>query len=174
MRIPPLLTRPSYRLASYSGMPIPIRAPARPPTTPPTPRPARPAMIGPAAMNGPRPGITRAPTPISTPRPPPKTAPVLAPVVAPSGAFVAFSVTIGLEPGFSGNNTEISETKNPDATNESVALSADAAVVQIPHTAVFLFSVIIKVSFFVPKRLAFHHPFTQRWVICSSGLHAGR
>ena len=50
------------------------------------PAPARAAMIGPAAMNGPRPGIASAPMPASHPRVPPTTAPEPAPVAAPSGA----------------------------------------------------------------------------------------
>src|ERR1700730_10558712 len=33
-RTPPFLTRPSYRLASYSGIPIPTSAPTNPPTAP--------------------------------------------------------------------------------------------------------------------------------------------
>src|SRR4029453_13421207 len=63
----PSFTRPSYRLASYSGMPMPTRAPTRPPTAPPTPRPASAPMIGPAAMNGPTPGIASAPMPPNKP-----------------------------------------------------------------------------------------------------------
>jgi hypothetical protein len=52
-------------------MPIPTSAPVRPPTAPPTPAPASAAIIGPAAMNGPRPGIASAPIPASHPKPPP-------------------------------------------------------------------------------------------------------
>src|SRR5262249_26770834 len=64
-RIPPLRMRPSYRFASYSGIPIPTSAPATPPTAPPTPIPASVATSGPAAMNGPSPGIASAPMPPS-------------------------------------------------------------------------------------------------------------
>jgi hypothetical protein len=52
-------------------------APVTPPTAPPTPSPARPAMIGPAAMNGPRLGIANSPTPASSPSVPPITPPVV-------------------------------------------------------------------------------------------------
>jgi hypothetical protein len=56
------------------------------------PAPAKAAIIGPAAIKGPRPGIDSAPIPASQPSVPPSTAPVPAPVVAPSGALVFFSV----------------------------------------------------------------------------------
>jgi hypothetical protein len=90
-RVPPFLTRPSYLLASYSGIPMPTKAPTMPPTAPPTPRPARPAIMGPAAINGPTPGIARAPTPASTPSVPPIKPPVVTPAAVPSGAFVSFT-----------------------------------------------------------------------------------
>src|SRR5580698_10878160 len=38
---PPLRMRPSKRLASYSGIPAPMRPPAIPPTAPPTPNPLK-------------------------------------------------------------------------------------------------------------------------------------
>jgi hypothetical protein len=38
--------------------------------------------MGPAAMNGPKPGIAKAPIPASTPNVPPMTPPAVAPVVA--------------------------------------------------------------------------------------------
>ena len=57
----------------------------------PTPAPAKAAIIGPAARNGPTPGIAIVPTPASQPSTPPTTAPEPAPVAAPSGAFVPFS-----------------------------------------------------------------------------------
>src|SRR5580700_6739338 len=98
--------------------------PIKPPTAPPTPNPARPAMIGPAAMKGPTPGIANIPTPASRPSAPPRTAPAPAPAAAPSGALVAFSVAIGREPRFSGSRAEISEGENPDFINLSVAESA--------------------------------------------------
>src|SRR5438445_596973 len=69
-------------------MPMPTRAPTRPPTAPPAPAPASVAMIGPAAMNGPTPGIARAPTPARRPRVPPITPPVTAPVVVPVGGEI--------------------------------------------------------------------------------------
>src|SRR5277367_4110898 len=45
-RIPPALMCPSYRLASYSGIPIPTSAPITPPTAPPTPSPASADTMG--------------------------------------------------------------------------------------------------------------------------------
>src|ERR1700688_3451900 len=39
---------------------MPISAPVSPPTAPPTPTPASAAIIGPAAINGPKPGIASA------------------------------------------------------------------------------------------------------------------
>src|SRR5258708_5418109 len=84
-KIRPLVTRLSYLLASYSGIPMPTSAPARLPTAPPTPTPASAATIGPAAMNGPTPGIASEPIPTSHPSTPPTTAPGPAPAVAPSG-----------------------------------------------------------------------------------------
>ena len=48
-------------------------------------------MIGPAAMNGPTPGIASAPMPASSPSVPPMAPPAAAPVVVPSGALVCFS-----------------------------------------------------------------------------------
>ena len=70
---------------------MPTSAPTNPPTAPPTPRPASAAMIGPAAMNGPRPGIASAPMPASRPSVPPSAPPAATPVVVPSGALVFFS-----------------------------------------------------------------------------------
>src|ERR1700730_6826051 len=61
-RMPPFFTRPSYRLASNSGMPMPTNAPTRPPTAPPTPRAATAPMMGPAAVKGPTQGIAPAAT----------------------------------------------------------------------------------------------------------------
>jgi hypothetical protein len=98
-------------------------------------------MIGPAAMKGPTPGIARAPIPANNPSVPPTTAPVLTPAVTPSGAFVAFSVPISLEPRFSGIKAEIFEAKNPSLISLSVAKSAAGTVVYIPKTAVFLSSI---------------------------------
>ena len=91
-RMPPFLTCPSYRFASYSGMPMPTRAPEMTPTAPPTPAPAKAAVIGPTAIKGLRPGIASAPIPISHPKAPPRTIPVPAPADAPSGALVFFFV----------------------------------------------------------------------------------
>jgi hypothetical protein len=48
-------------------------------------------MIGPAAMNGPSPGIASDPMPASNPSVPPMAPPAAAPVAAPSGIFVPFS-----------------------------------------------------------------------------------
>ncbi len=91
-RIPPFCRRPSYCLASYSGIPTPINAPANPPTHPPMPIPASPATIGPAATNGPKPGIARRPTPASNPKVPPITPPVVTPATAPSAGALRGTV----------------------------------------------------------------------------------
>jgi hypothetical protein len=69
-------------------------------------------MIGPAAMNGPMPGIAMAPMPASQPSTPPIAAPLAAPAVAPSGALVAFTCAKSLLPSFSGYKIEISSTRN--------------------------------------------------------------
>jgi hypothetical protein len=44
---------------------------------PPTPKPAKPAIIGPAAIKGPTPGMASAPIPASTSRAPPMTPPAV-------------------------------------------------------------------------------------------------
>ena len=76
-----------------------------PPTAPPMPTPVKAAMIGPAAISGPTPGIANAPMPASQPSAPPTTAPDVAPVAMPSGALVPFSCAKSFVPTFSGSNT---------------------------------------------------------------------
>src|SRR5271165_75002 len=120
-------------------MPIPTRAPVTPPTAPPTPRPAKPATIGPAAMNGPRPGIASIPMPAKTPSAPPIAPPVVTPTAVPSGAFVAFSVPMSFgPPRLSGRSTEISLVGKPARTRLSVAFSTATRVKNIPNTPTFL------------------------------------
>ncbi len=121
--IPPLTIRPSYRFASYSGIPNPIRAPVKPPTAPPTPKPANAPTIGPAAINGPTPGIARAPIPANHPSVPPITAPEPAPAATPSGTFVVFLVAKSFDPTFSGRSTETSVLRKPACFRESTASS---------------------------------------------------
>jgi uncharacterized protein YbjT (DUF2867 family) len=88
-----------------------------------------PAMIGPAAMKGPRPGIANSPTPASSPSVPPITPPVVAPAAAPSGAFVTFSVPISFgPPRLSGKSTEMSDMGKPALTSESAVFSTAARV----------------------------------------------
>ena len=70
-------------------------------------------MIGPAAMNGPRPGMASAPMPTSQPSVPPTTAPVPAPAAAPSGALVCFSCANSFVLVTSGNSTETSFERKP-------------------------------------------------------------
>src|SRR5690349_1269874 len=82
-------------------MPIPTSAPTRPPT----PRPANPAIIGPAAMKGPTPGIAKAPIPARTPSVPPITPPVVTPAAVPSGAFVSLACANSRVLRVSGSNT---------------------------------------------------------------------
>ena len=69
------------------------------------PAPASAAMIGPAAINGPTPGIAKEPMPTSQPKTPPKTPPVPAPVAAPSGALVCCSCAKSRVPDLSGDKT---------------------------------------------------------------------
>src|ERR1039457_2514428 len=141
-RISPFCRRPSYLLASNSGIPMPIKAPVTPPTAPPTPNPARPAMMGPAAMNGPRPGIAKSPTPARRPNVPPITPPAVTPTVVPSGAFVSFSVPMFfVPPRLSGKSTEMSEVGKPARTSESIALSTAIRVEKIPNTPTFLLDI---------------------------------
>src|SRR5687768_6925079 len=58
---------------------MPTNTPSSPPSAPPAPAPARAATIGPAAINGPMPGIARAPIPASQPNVPPMAMPDVAP-----------------------------------------------------------------------------------------------
>ena len=118
--------RPSYRLASYSGIPMPASAPMRPPSAPIAPAPASAATIGPAAINGPSPGIASAPMPVSQPRTPPAMPPAATPVVAPSGALVFFSCAKSLVPSFSGKSTEMSVLRKPALRRCSTASSTAA------------------------------------------------
>src|SRR5271169_1254995 len=133
----PFLTFPSYRLASYSGMPSPTRAPVTPPTAPPTAAPLSAAMMGPAAMNGPTPGMANAPIPASQPSAPPKTPPVTPPVVAPSGALVCCSCAKSLVPPLSGSSTEISLLEKLSAFNCSTISMAWDSDLAIQSTDVF-------------------------------------
>ena len=111
-RYPPFLMRSSYAFASYSGIPRPTRPPTTPPAVAPAAAPLSAAIMGPAAINGPKPGIANAPIPASNPTVPPMAPPLTAPVVAPSGAFVALTApNSGVSPEFgpeSGMRREIS------------------------------------------------------------------
>src|SRR5262249_56067891 len=79
----------------------------------------RAGMIGPAAMNGPRPGMAIAPIPTNQPKAPPNTPPAPAPVAAPSGALVCCSCAKSLVPVLSGHRTEISLLEKPAALSRS-------------------------------------------------------
>src|SRR5262245_6919919 len=103
---------------------MPTSAPVIPPTAAPTAAPLSAAMIGPAAMNGPTPGIASAPIPASHPKTPPTAPPVPAPVAAPSGALVFFSCANSRLLALSGNKTEISLGEKPDDFNRSTIVSA--------------------------------------------------
>lgn len=61
----------SYSLASYSQKLNPISPPVVPPAAPAMAAPLNAAIIGPAAMNGPRPGMAKAPIPATQPKAPP-------------------------------------------------------------------------------------------------------
>src|ERR1700731_108808 len=80
---------------------------------PPAAAPPRAARIGPAAMNGPPPGIAKLPIPTSHPRTPPATPPAATPVAAPSGALVCCSWAKSLVPSRSGRSTETSLLEKP-------------------------------------------------------------
>src|SRR5215472_423004 len=117
---------------------MPIRAPAIPPTVPPTRAPANADMIGPAAREGPKPGIAGAPIPANHPSAPPRITRLPAPAESPSGAFVFFSGAKSLVPELSGNNTEMSVFGNPPAFNSSTPISTLVIDGYMPNTAVFL------------------------------------
>src|SRR4051794_35568773 len=108
-----------------------------PPAVAPTAAPLSAAMIGPAAMNGPTPGMASAPMPASRPSTPPVTPPVAAPVVAPSGALVAFTCPMSCLPSVSGSNTEISELANPADCRRSTIPSACEYELAIQKTDFF-------------------------------------
>jgi hypothetical protein len=101
-------------LSFVFGMPMPIKAPTRPPAVAPTAAPLKAAMIGPAAIKGPSPGMAKAPMPASHPRAA-NDSPGSSAVRAPSGAFVPFSKAKSRVPALSGSNTEISSLENPAA-----------------------------------------------------------
>jgi len=86
--------------------------------------PAKAAMIGPAAINTPSPGIANAPIPTIQPNAPPRTAPVPAPVAAPSGALVCCSWAKSLVPRLSGKSTETSFSVKPTAFKLSAIVMA--------------------------------------------------
>src|SRR5580704_3492233 len=136
-RMLPSLTLPSYRFASYSGMPIPISAPVRPPAAAPPAAPAKAAMIGPAAMKTPSPGIAKAPIPTIQPSAPPRTAPLAPPVAAPSGALVCCSCAKSLLPCLSGKRTEMSFSVKPAALRLSAMSIAWDSLFAMPNTAFF-------------------------------------
>ena len=125
-RIPPSLTRPLYRFASYSGMPKPTRAPTKPPTAPPTPSPASAPMIGPAAISGPTPGIAKAPMPAKQAQCSPDGP---ANPYAGSSSFGRLCVLFGckvLRPWSSAMRTETSSFEKPADVSRSTAASAVA------------------------------------------------
>src|ERR1017187_1607181 len=89
-------------------MPRPINPPAMPPAAAPMAAPLNAVIIGPAAMNGPTPGMAKAPIPAIQPNAPPTTPPVPAPVTAPSGAFVLLVCAKSRVVVLSGKSTEMS------------------------------------------------------------------
>lgn len=99
---------------------MPTRAPANPPTVPPNAAPLSAAIIGPAAMKGPTPGMARAPIPTSQPNP----APTATPATAPSGALVFFSCAKFFVLPLSGKSTEMSFEENPAALRSATIRSA--------------------------------------------------
>src|ERR1035438_5930524 len=79
-----------------------------PPAAAPMAAPLNAAIIGPAAMKGPTPGMAKAPIPAIHPNAPPTTPPVPAPVTAPSGAFVLLVCAKSRVVVLSGKSTEMS------------------------------------------------------------------
>jgi len=84
--------------------------------------------MGPAAMNGPTPGIANMPMPANHPNAPPMTAPAPPPATAPSADFVPFSWPNSFEPRFWGISTDTSVFRNPLARSLSTAASAASCV----------------------------------------------
>src|SRR5262245_13759461 len=118
-------------------MPIPTSPPAIPPTAAPTAAPLSAAIIGPAAIKGPTPGIANAPIPAIHPNAPPTTPPVPAPATAPSGAFVFFSCAKSRVVPLSGNSTEMSLLEKFTALSSSTICSACSREVAMQNTDFF-------------------------------------
>src|ERR1043165_5762178 len=116
-------------------MPIPISAPVMPPAAPPIAAPLKAAIIGPAAMKGPAPGMANAPIPANQPNAPPNMPPAPAPVAAPSGALVFFSCAKALDPHLSGKSTEISLLEKPAALRLSTIRQACSSLLAMQNTA---------------------------------------
>src|SRR6185436_2054885 len=116
-------------------MPIPMRAPVIPPTLAPTAAPPRAAMIGPAAMNGPTPGMASEPIPASQPSVPPSNPPRPAPVAVPSGALVLCSWAKSRVPVLSGNSTEMSLLLKPPLFRSTTIRCAWPSVLAMQKTA---------------------------------------
>jgi hypothetical protein len=69
----------------------------------------------PGAMNGPSPGIARAPIPSNHLNPPPSSAPVPAPVVAPKGAIMCLNVEQAeVSHGFASRAQSFNENRPPN------------------------------------------------------------
>src|SRR6185369_758610 len=94
--------------------------------------------MGPAAMNGPTPGMASVPMPASQPSAPPTIPPVVAPVAVPSGAFECFSWPRSRDPRVSGNRTEMSSFENPTVWSSRTIRSACPSVVAMQYTEVFM------------------------------------
>ena len=80
--LPPPIS-PWYLIASNAGILMPMIDLVNPPATAPTPAPAKVAMMGPAAISGPTPGIASIPRAIRQLRVPPRTMPLPPPTAAP-------------------------------------------------------------------------------------------
>src|SRR5664279_2162329 len=118
-------------------MPRPMSPPAMPPTAAPMATPLNAATIGPAAINGPTPGMASAPIPAIQPNAPTTAPPVTAPVTAPSGALVCFSCAKSWLVPLSANKAEMSLLEKFAFLSWSTMLSAWLREVAMQNTDFF-------------------------------------
>ncbi len=97
--------------------------------------PERVAMMGPAAINGPTPGMANAPMPARRPSAPPTKPPAPTPATAPSGALVLCSWAKSIVPCLLGKRMDISKGAKPTRWSSRTTRSACSMVSTIPTTA---------------------------------------
>src|SRR5207245_1141998 len=98
------------------------------------------AIMGPAAMNGPRPGMASIPTPASQPKPPHNAPPTRPPAVAPSGALVWCSWAKSFVPVLSGSSAEISLLEKSAVLSWVTISEAWASLLEMQKTDFFAIS----------------------------------